>query len=171
MDIEYHVVRSARKTVKLSISDGKVLVSAPYETSDERIADLLKRHTAWIASAIERDQIRSKKYRNLTPSEIASLKDAARQYFLRETDRYSKIMGIKYSRIKITSAEKRFGSCNSKGAICFSYRLMLYPEAAREYVIVHELAHLIQMNHSRRFYEIVEKYMPDYKERKSLLGV
>ena len=78
-------------------------------------------------------------------------------------------MGLKYSRITITGAKTRFGSCSSKGNISFSYRLMLYPEAAREYVVIHELAHLLEMNHSKRFYAIIEKYIPDYKERKKLL--
>jgi len=78
-------------------------------------------------------------------------------------------MSLKHGRITITSAKTRFGSCSSKGNISYSYRLMLYPEAAREYVVVHELAHLLEMNHSKRFYAIIEKYLPDYKERKKLL--
>ena len=69
----------------------------------------------------------------------------------------------------ITGAKTRFGSCSSKGNISFSYRLMMYPEPAREYVVVHELAHLVEMNHSKRFYAIVERYLPDYKERKKQL--
>ena len=78
-------------------------------------------------------------------------------------------MGLKYGRITITSAKTRFGSCSSKGRISYSYRLMLYPEAARDYVVVHELAHLVEMNHSKRFYDVIEKFMPDYKERKRML--
>ena len=78
-------------------------------------------------------------------------------------------MGLKYGRITITSAQKRFGSCNSNGNICFSYRLMLYPESAREYVIVHELAHLKEMNHSKAFYAIIASVLPDYKHRRKLL--
>ena len=80
-------------------------------------------------------------------------------------------MNLKPSRITITGARTRFGSCSSKDNLSFSYLLMLYPEAAREYVVVHELAHLSEMNHSKRFYAIIEKYMPDYKERKKLLKV
>ena len=78
-------------------------------------------------------------------------------------------MGLKYGRITITSAKGRFGSCSSEGNISFSCRLMTYPEAARDYVVVHELAHLVEMNHSKRFYSIIEKYMPDYKIRKRML--
>ena len=78
-------------------------------------------------------------------------------------------MGLNYGRITITSAKKRFGSCSSVGNISYSYRLMLYPEAAREYVVVHELAHLVEMNHSKKFYEVIAKILPDYKYRKKLL--
>ena len=82
---------------------------------------------------------------------------------------FFKSYGLKYNRITITSAKTRFGSCTTQKNISFSYRLMLYPELAREYVVVHELAHLIEMNHSKKFYAIIEKYLPDYKERKKLL--
>ena len=78
-------------------------------------------------------------------------------------------MGLKHGRITITSAKTRFGSCSSKGNISYSYLLMTYPEAAREYVVVHELAHLVHMNHSAAFYSLVEQYMPDYKARRKLL--
>ena len=78
-------------------------------------------------------------------------------------------MGIKYGRITIASAKTRFGSCSSKGNISYSYRLMMYPEEAIDYVVVHELAHRIEMNHSPRFYAIVERILPDYKKRRKLL--
>ena len=93
----------------------------------------------------------------------------ANTYIAEKTEYFAKIMGIDYGRITVTSAQKRFGSCSSRGNISYSYRLMLYPEEAREYVIVHELAHRREMNHSKRFYDIIAKTMPDYKNRKRLL--
>ena len=78
-------------------------------------------------------------------------------------------MGLKFSRITITGAKTRFGSCSSKGNISYSYRLLLYPDAAIDYVVVHELAHLVKMNHSAQFYKIIESVLPDYKERIRLL--
>ena len=86
-----------------------------------------------------------------------------------KTSYYANIMGLKYGRITITGAKTRFGSCSSKGNISFSYRLMLYPDEAIDAVVVHELAHLYEMNHSPRFYKIIETVLPDYKERKKLL--
>ena len=78
-------------------------------------------------------------------------------------------MGVHPKGIKITSARKRFGSCGPNDTICFSWRLMTYPKEAVDYVIVHELSHLVERNHSSKFYDVVRKYMPDYKEREKLI--
>ena len=109
------------------------------------------------------------RFENLTDADIKRLKKEAKVYFAEKTEYFAKIMGIDYGRITITSAQKRFGSCSSSGNISFTYRLMLYPDAAREYVVVHELAHRREMNHSKRFYAIIEAVMPDYRYRKRLL--
>ena len=71
--------------------------------------------------------------------------------------------------IKITSARTRFGSCSGKNSICFSWRLMLYPPEAIDYVIVHELAHIRHHDHSPAFYALIEQYLPDWKARMKLL--
>ena len=78
-------------------------------------------------------------------------------------------MGVAYTHIGITSAKTRFGSCSKKGSINYSYRLMLYPSAAWDYVVVHELAHLIHFDHSSAFWQTVAETLPDYKERAALL--
>jgi predicted metal-dependent hydrolase len=71
--------------------------------------------------------------------------------------------------VKITSAKTRFGSCSGKNNICFSYILMQYPEQAIDYVVLHELAHTRHHNHGPKFWALVEKYMPDYKQRRQML--
>lgn len=82
---------------------------------------------------------------------------------------YSQILGVTPTGIKITSAKKRFGSCNGKNSICFSLYLMQYPQAAIDYVVVHELCHIRHHDHSPAFYRLVESVLPDYKERERLL--
>ena len=167
--MEYSIIYSDRKSVGLKVKDGKLTVRAPRGTKKEYIEKVIKKHAAWIESAVLRERATRELYSELGEDEIKSLKLAARAYFEEQCAHYASLMGLRYSKITITSAKGRFGSCSSSGHICFSYRLMLYPEAAREYVVVHELAHLREMNHSKRFYRIVERYMPDYKERKKLL--
>jgi predicted metal-dependent hydrolase len=82
---------------------------------------------------------------------------------------YAAQLRIQPRYVKITSAKKRFGSCNRKGGLCFSWLLMRYPVSAIEYVAAHEVAHLKQLNHSARFYEILGTLLPDYKARAALL--
>lgn len=71
--------------------------------------------------------------------------------------------------LKITSARTRFGSCSGKNSICFSWRLMDYPELAIDYVVVHELAHIVHKNHGPQFWALVERYLPDYRARRAML--
>jgi predicted metal-dependent hydrolase len=78
--------------------------------------------------------------------------------------------GFKYNKIKITSANKRWGSCTGKGNLNFSYRLIMAPLKVVDYVVVHELVHLIDKTHKKSFYNKVEKILPDYKERKDWLN-
>ena len=78
-------------------------------------------------------------------------------------------MGVKPTSVKITSAEKRFGSCSGKNGLCFSWRLMAYPTKAIEYVVVHEFCHFAHPDHSPAFWAAVAQVLPDYKQRQHLL--
>ncbi len=167
--LEYDVVYSARRTLGITVRDGKVTVRAPFGTPDRIVVKAVREHEKWIAGALQKQQMRRERSDVLTEREIAELKKRAKSVLKEKTEYFSKIMDIKYGRITITSARTRFGSCSSDGNIAYSYRLMLYPEEAIDYVVVHELAHRIEMNHSSRFYAIVEKILPDYKERRKLL--
>lgn len=167
--MEYEIIYSSRKTLALSIVDCKLVVRAPYKFPKRKIRETVEKHSDWIAKHIAAQEKKRDLVSTLGDDDVKRLKKEARKYLVEKTAYYANIMGLKYSRISITSATKRFGSCNDKGNICYSYRLMLYPEAAREYVVVHELAHLCEMNHSERFYRIVESVLPDYKARKRLL--
>lgn len=167
--MDYKVVYSGRKTISLCVKDGVLTVKAPYGTKQKRIDDLISSHEAWINKHIKKQREKNEKYGNLTDEMIAELRKTAKQILPLKVAYYAKIMGLKYGRISITGAKTRFGSCSSKGNIAFSYRLMLYPDEAIDYVVVHELAHLKEMNHSPAFYKIIAKVLPDYKERIKLL--
>ena len=112
---------------------------------------------------------RNEKYQDLEDKDIKALKHAAECYIPLRVESYAKKMGVEPTGIKITTAKTRFGSCSAKNSLCFSCYLAMYDAKAIDYVIVHELAHIIEKNHSKRFYAVVEKYMPDYKERIKLL--
>ena len=167
--VDYISVFSDRRSISLTVRDGVLTVRAPYGTDKKTIEKLILKHEDWVIKNIAKSREKEQRFKNLSEKDIAQIKKEAKEYFEVKTKQFAEIMGLKYGRIKITSAKTRFGSCSSDKNICFSYRLMLYPQKARDYVIIHELCHLVYMNHSKKFYSLLEKYLPDYKERKRLL--
>lgn len=167
--MEYEIIRSKRRTMSLQVKrDGKVVVRAPFKLDEQVINDFVSKHLEWVKR--KQELVKNAHIpEDFDKNEIKSLKLQAKNIIEPILEKYSKAMGVSYERISINSAKTRFGSCSSKKTLNFSYRLALYPYEAIEYVCVHELAHLKEMNHSKKFWQIVERYLPDYKERKNLL--
>lgn len=105
----------------------------------------------------------------LSPKEIKELADLAREVFPPKAAYYAQQIGVTYGRITIRNQRTRWGSCSGKGNLNFNCLLMLTPEEVQDYVVVHELCHRKEMNHSVRFWREVEKVMPDYKVRRKWL--
>ena len=93
----------------------------------------------------------------------------AKQYIIKRTQQVAEQINLKPDKIKITRADKRWGSCSSKKNINFSYKLVMANEHAIDYVIIHELVHLLHMNHSQQFWSAIASIMPDYKLQKKYL--
>lgn len=93
----------------------------------------------------------------------------ARSVISERVQRYSSPSDIRYRKLKITSAQKRWGSCSAKGNLCFSWRLAMAPLEVIDYVVVHELAHIEHKDHSRQFWDRVENVLPDYRSRRQWL--
>lgn len=168
--MKYTVIRSKRKTVALQInSDGELIIRAPMRFSERKIKKLIEEHRSWIEKKTKECLERKVNHPSLTDEEIVELKKQARELLPKLTEEYAEKMGVEYGSVKITSAQKRFGSCSGKNNICYSYILMQYPIEAIEYVVVHELAHTVHHDHSRDFYNFIANYMPDYKQREKLL--
>lgn len=166
----YTLKRQKRKTLSLQINDDLTLtVKAPFFVTKQEIDKFVLNHTDWLEKKLGQFQEREKIKANLTDEKIAELKEKAVRIIPQRVEYYSHLMGLVPTGVKITSARKRFGSCSGKNSLCFSYILMLYPIEAIDYVVVHELAHIRHHNHSREFYKLIEKYMPDYKQRIKIL--
>lgn len=167
--MNYKLIRSKRKTIELSIGDDFIpLVKAPLKMSTEDIENFVSKHEKWIEKNIIKKHEHEERF-SLNDEEISVLKKRALPYLTERTEYFSKLMGLEYSGIKITSAKKRFGSCSGRNSICYSWRLMQYPAEAIDYVVVHELAHIVYKNHGKDFYKLIEKILPDYKKRENML--
>lgn len=150
--------------------DGSVTVRVPLKCSEREVEGFIEQHKVWIEKAKSRQQKRAaNRPKEPTKEEISALKQKAKETIPLRVRYFEELTGLKASSIKITSAKARFGSCNAKNGLCFSYRLMLYPDSAIDYVIVHELCHTVHHNHSRQFWNLVAKIMPDFKKRQQLL--
>lgn len=166
--MEYQVKRSKRHTVAIEVSARGIIIRAPYNMSEKEIDSFFLKYEDWAKAKLEKQSVLLEKEKLIQANE-KEFRRLARSVIPVLVEKYSAIMGLAPTAVKITSAKTRFGSCNSKKHLCFSWRLMAYPRDAIEYVVVHELAHLKYLNHSKNFYNLVEKFMPDYKERQKLL--
>lgn len=165
----YELLRSKRKTLALEVTrDGRLLVRAPMRLSREKIDTFVTAHEEWIARHLARMAAQPPLPAE-TPEEIEALKSKACAVLPGKVAEWSGKMEVHPTGIRITTAQKRYGSCNSRGSLCFSCYLMRCPEAAVDLVVVHELCHLREMNHGPAFYALLEMYLPDWKERKKLL--
>ena len=167
---EYILKRSKRKTLALQINRKcEIIVRAPLHLSKKKIDEFVAAHDEWIENNLAKISAENAKNPEPTAEEIAELRRRAKEYLPERTAYFAKIMGVEYTSVKITSAKTRYGSCSGKNGICYSLYLMQKPQEAVDYVVVHELAHTVHHNHSPQFYQLIEKYMPDYKERNRLL--
>jgi len=96
-------------------------------------------------------------------------RNVARKFIFERVNYYSNLAGIKYNKAKITSAQKRWGSCSREGSLSFTYRLVMAPIFVIDYVVVHELCHIIEHNHSKTFWGHVKVILPDYKDARKWL--
>ncbi len=163
------VIKSRRKTLSLTVNDDlNAVVRAPYGTSEKTINDFVRKNEKWLEKATSQKMKQLEKTA-FSEDEIRGFVSRAKEIIPQKVEYYSKLMGLEPTGVKITRAKKRFGSCNAKNSLCFSCFLINYPDEAIDYVVVHELAHIRHHNHSRDFYKLVEKYLPDYKKREKML--
>lgn len=170
MEIRYTVRRSARQTAVIEITrTAEVLVRAPMHMSDAAIRRFVEDNSARIESAAAKRRAWCGSHPEPSPTEREALRDAAKEYLPQRVEYYASIMGVCPASVRITAARTRYGSCSAKNGVCFSLYLMQYPPEAIDYVVVHELAHILHKNHSAAFYACIAAVLPDYKARSALL--
>lgn len=164
------VIRSNRKTVAIQVnSDLSVTVRAPRSASEKDIEEILKKKEAWISKHIEKikdakERFEAEPTEKLTREKVIALADEALKVIPERVEYFAKVIGVTYGKITVRNQKTRWGSCSSKGNLNFNCLLMLAPPEVLDYVVVHELCHRKQMNHSKAFWLEVEKVLPNYKE-------
>ena len=161
----YQLIRSDRKTIALQLTpQGELIVRAPRRMKKAEIDTFVLSKTDWIE---KHRQVLSQTpaMPRFTPEEINALADRALAELPGRVAHFAKIVGVTYGGITIRNQRSRWGSCSSAGNLNFNCLLMLAPPEVRDYVIVHELCHRKEMNHSPAFWAEVEKVLPDYQER------
>ncbi len=170
--MEVEVIRSARKTLAVEIRGDRLLIRAPARATEREIRAFLERHRAWIEKRLAAAQARQAELRTvqkLSAEELRQLKEQARQLIPQRVALYAPLVGVRYGRISIRCQRTRWGSCSSRGNLSFNCLLMLAPPEVLDSVVVHELCHLKEMNHSPRFYAQVLRVFPDYKKHRRWL--
>ena len=170
-DITYILKRSQRKTLSLRISpEAEIFLYAPIRASEREISAFLDRNRAWLEKNLARMHERLEKHPIPDEQRLSELRDEAKRVIPALVAEFAEKMGVRPAKVRINAAKTRRGSCNAKGELNFSCRIMDYPMDAIEYVVVHELAHIKEMNHSQKFYDVVASVLPDYKRRRKLFS-
>lgn len=171
--MEYKVIYSNRKTIAIEVkADGQIVVKAPRHARQRQIEAFLAEKEEWIRTAVKRQQKRADENAQipkLTNEEIRVLADRASKDIAGRVRYFAPLVGTTFNRITIRNQTTRWGSCSGKGNLNFNCLLMLTPEEVRDYVVVHELCHRLQMNHSKAFWAEVERVLPDYASRRDWL--
>lgn len=163
--IQYELIRSRRKTLAIEIKNGKVIVRAPLRATKKYIEQCITERESWIREKLAAQQARihqEAKVPKLTMEELNALADQALKVIPERVRYYAPLVGVTYGRITIRNQKTRWGSCSSKGNLNFNCLLMLAPMEVIDSVVVHELCHRKEMNHSPRFYAEVRRVFPEY---------
>jgi len=159
--MRYEVEYGRRKRLYIQIKpDGTVLVKAPLGLNREEVDRILAEKRDWIEAHLPKNPVVLPK---LTMEEIHALADRALKDIPNRVRKFAPLVGVSYGRITIRNQRSRWGSCSGKGNLNFNCLLMLCPEDVRDYVVVHELCHRKEMNHSAAFWAEVERVLPDYR--------
>lgn len=163
--IEYTLKISRRaKIMRLAIyCDGAFVVTAPQGMDQELVEQFIKRKSQWVINKLEYfKQFSGKIFIKSGKSNFAQYKEVALEIAKKRIEHFNRAYNFTFNKINIKNQKKRWGSCSLKGNLNLNYKIALLPERLTDYIIVHELCHLAEFNHSRKFWNLVEKIIPDH---------
>jgi hypothetical protein len=175
-EIDYNLEKSKRAhNLRLTVNlEGNLTVTVPWFYSFWQARRFIKKKSNWILRNIERFKKRegSSLLVRAGKRDYYRLKEEARTFAYNKVGEFNKFYNFDYNKISIRNQRSRWGSCSVNRNLNYNFRIVLLPENLANYIIIHELCHLKEMNHSKRFWKLVEKMVPDYKEmRKKLKNI
>lgn len=161
-------IRVSERAQRLRIAvytDGEVVVTRPRATTDENLKQFVDYKRDWIWRKLEWNKTLC----------VVELKESSRKHFLehklsalslvrQKTEHWNEKYHFEYNRIYIKPLKSRWGSCSKRGNLSFNYKILFLPEKFQDYIIVHELCHLKELSHSAKFWNLVERTLPNYAE-------
>jgi len=161
--------RLARQVRLLIHANGRITVSAPKFVTQKYIKDFILSRKEWIISTLAKCRPDDLNKVKLSKKDFQNNKRLALKMVKEKIGQYSELYNLCPKKIFIRNQSTRWGSCSGHGNLSFNFRLIYLPEPLLDYLVVHELCHLQEMNHSHRFWALVAKTISDYKKRKTAL--
>ena len=165
--MEYELIRSRRRTIAVQVQGDRIIVRAPMRISRRDADAFVKKYEQWIEAHLrkEREELAAvEQVEKLTLDELDELYCRAKEYLPDRVRRYAAALGVSPGRITVRCQRTRWGSCSTKKNLNFNCLLMLAPPEVIDAVVVHELCHLKEMNHSKGFYSLVRNVYPEYDQ-------
>lgn len=170
-NIEYLLNVSKRaRAIRLAVyHDGVLKVTVPHRVNEKKAEDFIIQKSKWIVDKIEHFKKNPRKITKHTKEEIKEYKERASDIALSRLEYWNKFYNFVYKKVTIKDTKSRWGSCSKAGNINFNYKLALLSQELTDYIVVHELCHLGEMNHSKNFWALVSKTIPNHKELRKQL--
>lgn len=159
---QYEIRYSKIKNVYIQIKDGKVIIKAPKRISEKELEKIIEKKSGWIEKNLEKTSQKQEKSPLYTEEQFKKIVEKNASELINTT-------GLIPRKIRIRDIKYAWGSCSNNKNITINKKLISYSESAIRYVILHELCHLKYMNHSKDFWDLVKKYMPEYRKAKAEL--
>lgn len=161
-----YILRKSKRARRMRLAvycDGSVIVTAPFDLKETSIERFIREKTDWLFGKIAFfRQFNGKEIARYSEADYLKYKDQAYELTVKKLKQFNKIYGYTWNSVNIKNQKTRWGSCSKKGNLNFNYKVALLPDRLADYVIVHELCHLGEFNHSKKFWKLVSKSLPDH---------
>ena len=165
-------IRISERAKRLRVAvyvDGDVVVTKPVGTTTEKLKKFLETKKHWILKKIELNTTVISGLRENSSEHFEEHQEKALNSVSKKVAYWSEQLGYKYTNIAVRQLKSRWGSCSSEGNLSFNYKIIFLPENIQDYVVVHELCHTKQPNHSKKFWSLMERSLPNYEKMRSTI--